>query len=237
MTGGAGDDRYVVDSWQDTVKELAGGGTDTVWSAISYSLSSHLENLRQPGDAALGTGNASANLIEGNDAFNLLSGEAGADRLYGAGGNDILLGGSGADRLNGGADFDILLGGAGNDVFAFDAASFDLDGLSIDYVADYSRGDLFDFSALDGNAALDGDQAFSLVSHWAANGIGQLMVSSYSSLFGAVAALGGVDLGAYALAGLFGRASVIWGDLDGDADSDFAVLVSGSGLTTDGWLL
>jgi serralysin len=227
----------VIDSWRDTVTELAGGGVDTVWSAISYSLSANLENLRLTGDATLGTGNGSANLIEGNDAFNLLSGEGGADRLFGAGGNDVLLGGSGADRLNGGAGLDILLGGSGADVFAFDAAAFGGDKLSIDYVADYGRGDLFDFSALDANAALDGDQAFSLVSGWTAGGVGQLMVSAYSSLLGAVAALGGVDLGVYGLAGLFGRTSIIWGDLDGDAHSDFAVLVSGASLSTDGWLL
>jgi serralysin len=238
MTGGAGDDRYVVDTWRDTVTEAAGGGVDTVWSSISYSLSTNLENLKLIGDAALGTGNGSANTIEGNDALNLLSGEGGADRLFGAGGNDVLLGGSGNDRLNGGAGFDILLGGTGNDVYAFDASSFpDSDKLSIDFVGDFSRGDLFDFSALDANAALEGDQAFSLVSSWTAGGVGQLMVSAYSSLLGAVAALGGVDLGVYGLAGLFGRASVIWGDLDGDAHSDFAVLVSGGGLSTDGWLL
>jgi len=237
MTGGAGDDRYVVDTWRDTVTELSGGGIDTVWSSISYSLSSNLENLRLTGDANLGTGNSLANVIEGNAASNLLSGEAGNDTLSGAGGKDILLGGSGNDRLNGGADFDILVGGGGSDVFAFDSASFDDDELSIDFVSDYSRSDLFDFSALDANSTLDGDQAFSLVSHLTASGVGQIMVSSYSSIFSAIGALGGVDVGVFGLGGLFSSAAVIWGDLDGDANSDFAVLVSGGSVSTSNWLL
>lgn len=242
MTGGAGDDRYVVDSWRDTVTELAGGGSDTVWSSISYSLGSNLENLRLTGDANLGTGNSLANVIEGNDAINLLSGEAGNDSLFGAGGKDILLGGAGNDRLNGGGDFDILVGGSSNDVFVFDSAAFDDPSLengdlSIDFISDYARGDLFDFSALDANSTLDGDQSFSLVSHLAATGAGQIMVSSYASIFSAIGALGGVDFGVFGLAGLFERASVIWGDLDGDAESDFALLVSGGGLSTTGWLL
>jgi serralysin len=237
MTGGAGDDRYLVDTWRDTVTELSGGGIDTVWSSISYSLSSNLENLRLTGDANLGTGNSLANIIEGNAASNLLSGEAGSDTLSGAGGKDILLGGAGNDRLNGGADFDILVGGGGGDVFAFDSASFDDDELSIDFVSDYSRGDLFDFSALDANSTLDGDQAFSLVSHLTASGVGQIMVSSYSSIFSAIGALGGVDVGVFGLGGLFSSAAVIWGDLDGDANSDFAVLVSGGSISTNNWLL
>ncbi|MBO9709847.1 MAG: M10 family metallopeptidase C-terminal domain-containing protein [Caulobacter sp.] len=237
MTGGTGDDRYVVDHWRDTVVELAGGGVDTVWSSINYSLGANLENLKLTGQANLGTGNGLNNVIEGNDAANLLSGEGGADSLFGGGGTDILLGGAGADRLNGGAGFDILVGGAGNDIFVFDASSFpSSEELSIDFVADYTRGELFDFSAVDADTTLDGDQAFSLVTHW--TGVaGQMMVSSYSSLLGAIGAVGGVDVGIFGLGGLFGRASVIWGDLDGDSNSDFAVLVAGGNVSTTGWLL
>jgi serralysin len=62
------------------------------------------------------------------------------------------------------------------------------------------------------------------------------MVSTYSNLFKAIGALGGVDLGAYGW-GLGGRVSVVWGDLDGDGQSDFAVLVADNSLSTSGWLL
>ena len=106
----------------------------------------------------------------------------------------------------------------------------------IDFVSDFSRGDLFDFSALDANATLDGDQAFSLVSQLS-GAAGQIMVSSYSNIFKAIGALGGVDVGVFGLGGLFGHASVVWGDLDGDAVSDFAVLVTGGNLSTGSWLL
>jgi serralysin len=254
MAGGAGDDRYVVDTYRDTVHELAGGGSDTVWSAISYSLGANLENLRLTGEAMLGTGNGLDNVIDGNDAFNLLTGGAGddglsgfggadyldggagRDRLSGGDGDDILLGGTGNDRLNGGAGFDLLFGGNGSDIFAFDAGSFpDSDSLAVDFVGDFGRGDLFDFSALDADSTLEGDQAFSLVSSW--TGVaGQIMVSAYANAVSAIGALGGVDLGAYGW-GLWGGASIVWGDVDGDAQSDFAVLVTGGSLSTSGWLL
>ena len=67
------------------------------------------------------------------------------------------------------------------------------------------------------------------------------MVSTYSNVVKAIGALvtgggGGVDLGAYGWA-LGGKVSIVWGDLDGDAHSDFAVLVADSSLSTGGWLL
>jgi serralysin len=184
MTGGAGDDRYVVDNWRDTVTELAGGGS-TPSGARSATVSGH-----QPGKPAPdrrrrpGHGQWLGQHHRGQRRLQPAERRGGADRLFGAGGKDILLGGSGNDRLNGGTGFDILLGGGGADVFVFDNASFDATSLSIDFVADYGRGDLFDFSALDANSALDGDQAFSLVSQLTASGVGQLMVSAYSSLLG-----------------------------------------------------
>jgi Ca2+-binding RTX toxin-like protein len=106
MTGGKGNDTYVVDSAADIVDELEGQGTDTVESAINYSLGDNVENLTLTGGAKEGTGNTLANTLIANDLGNTLSGGAGADTL---------MGGAGNDRLDGGTDTDSMSGGAGND--------------------------------------------------------------------------------------------------------------------------
>ena len=63
MTGGAGNDTYVVDNAGDVVTEAAGGGTDTVQSLGQPTRSAaNVENLTLTGTAAInGTGNALAN--------------------------------------------------------------------------------------------------------------------------------------------------------------------------------
>ncbi|MBS0162474.1 MAG: hypothetical protein JSR64_06570 [Nitrospira sp.] len=91
LTGGAGNDTYVV-GVGDTVVESAGAGTDTVKSDISWTLETNLENLVLTGITAVnGTGNSLANTLTGNSAANILSGAAGADTLIGAQGDDLYI--------------------------------------------------------------------------------------------------------------------------------------------------
>lgn len=107
LVGGPGNDTYVVDRLTDRVVERAGEGTDTVQTALTYTLPSQVENLSLTGSAARsGTGNGLANIVRGNSGANHLLGLGGADDLAGGAGNDTLVGGTGQDRLSGGADAD-----------------------------------------------------------------------------------------------------------------------------------
>ena len=105
LIGGLGNDTYIVDTATDTITELAGGGTDTIQSSVTYTIAAlnNVETLTLTGTAAInGTGNAGNNVITGNTANNLLNG------------------GGGNDTLNGGLGVDSLTGGVGNDFFWLD---------------------------------------------------------------------------------------------------------------------
>jgi Ca2+-binding RTX toxin-like protein len=122
MIGGLGNDTYVVDANTDIITEGAGAGTDTVISAVNWTLLPTLENLTLSGSATNGTGNGAANVITGNAAANALRGASGNDTLVGGGGDDRLTGDSGNDRLDGGVGNDTLIGGTGDDTYVTDAA-------------------------------------------------------------------------------------------------------------------
>ena len=103
MYGGAGNDAFYVDNAGDTLFDGVSGGTDTVFSTVSWTLGTNIENLMLTGWVNLnGTGNSLDNILVGNNGNNVLSGLAG---------NDAIGGGKGADSM---------YGGAGNDTFYVD---------------------------------------------------------------------------------------------------------------------
>src|SRR5262245_28579203 len=117
MTGGPGNDLYIVDSAADTVNESANQGNDTVQTTLaSYTLGANVENLINAGTGPFaGTGNALDNVMVGGTGADTLNGLAGNDTLSGNNGNDTLNGGDGNDTAYGGAGNDTLDGGTGND--------------------------------------------------------------------------------------------------------------------------
>ncbi|PXW85450.1 Ca2+-binding RTX toxin-like protein [Nitrosomonas sp. Nm84] len=119
LVGGTGNDTYVVDTTTDIITELAGGGTDTVQSAVTFTLgaASNIENLTLIGVALNGTGNTVANTLIGNISNNTLTGLGGNDILDGQGGLDTLVGGAGNDTYMVDTTTDIIteLAGGGID--------------------------------------------------------------------------------------------------------------------------
>jgi Ca2+-binding RTX toxin-like protein len=93
MNGGAGNDSYVVDDVGDVVVESSTtGGTDRVFSSVSFVLGNNLEELVLTGAAGVnGTGNAQANRLSGNSGNNVLDGQAGIDTFAGGAGDDTYV--------------------------------------------------------------------------------------------------------------------------------------------------
>jgi Ca2+-binding RTX toxin-like protein len=150
MSGGVGNDTYVVDVAADQTVEVdvtAAGGVDTVRSAVARTLGAGLENLTLTGVNAInGTGNAAGNVLVGNGSANLLSGLGGADTLRGGGGADTLNGGTGGDVF----DFDSVA----DSPFTAPDVIDGFDGAGV------AAGDRIDLSGIDANELLAGNQAF-----------------------------------------------------------------------------
>lgn len=94
MTGGAGNDTYVIDHAGDVVTEAAGGGIDTIETVFTTDLmtKANIENLTLLGAANLNAlGTAGANVLIGNSGDNLLDGRGAADLLKGGAGNDTYV--------------------------------------------------------------------------------------------------------------------------------------------------
>jgi len=134
MIGLNGNDIYVVDNAADQVVEAAGGGSDLLYSFVSYALAAGQEveaisTAVQGGTAAIAlTGNEFSQTIAGNAGVNLLDGKGGSDVLYGFAGADTfafttVLGAGNVDAI---ADFV-----AGTDKIGLDDAIFSAIGGSL----------------------------------------------------------------------------------------------------------
>src|SRR3569623_1138509 len=145
MSGGAGNDTYLVDNGSDVVTENLNEGIDTVQSSITYIQGANVENLTLTGTAAInGSGNALDNVLTGNSADNTLDGGIGADTVLagisfvlcaneenltlsgtaanGTGNafNNSIIGNAGDNVIDGAVGADTMSGGAGNDTYIVD---------------------------------------------------------------------------------------------------------------------
>ena len=257
MYGGTGNDLMYVDNLSDVVVEMAGEGNDSVTVSVSgYTLAGNVEigYLVTTGGAGMSlSGNFGDNYLYGNVGDDVLNGGFGDDRVYaddgadsvgGGPGSDILYGYGGADYLSGGDGDDFLSGDDGEDTLTGDDGTDELrGGLGVDHltggggadtftyisVQDSPSGDLvrtwdnitdFDtasdvinLSAIDANSILPGNQAFN-TNGTSTNTAGDLWIASY----------GGI--------GSFNN-YMIYGDVDGDGNADFQVLVHLASGTSD----
>lgn len=190
LAGGAGDDTYFIANGADHVIEDERSGTDQVVTTLStYALSGNVERgviLHEAGGR-----------LTGNSLANHLAGGIGNDTLDGAMGSDTLLGGGGSDSLR---------GGDGADLFVFERAQ-ESRNAARDLVVDFTRGmDRIDLSALDADAASDGQQHFTFIGSagFGADATGQLRFA------------------------LEDDSLVLYGSTDADAAAEFAVQVTGT---------
>lgn len=103
MTGGDGNDVYIVNNTHDVVVESADQGEDLVQTSVTYTLSANVEDLTMSGNQDIGaTGNELGNLMVGNNGNNLMLGMGGDDVIRAGAGNDTVEGGDGDDNLDGG---------------------------------------------------------------------------------------------------------------------------------------
>ena len=91
LTGGDGNDYYILSTGDSVVETLAEGTDSVVTNVSGYTLNNNVEVLILSGLVAAGAGNSLANTIIGNKAVNTLDGGAGNDSLVGGDGSDYYI--------------------------------------------------------------------------------------------------------------------------------------------------
>lgn len=147
-----------------------------------------------------GTGN---DRISAGDGDDVLKGGAGGDTLLGMAGADALIGGWGEDFLWGGKGRDLLNGGADADIFYFNHINETKPGRGQrDVIRDFTPGeDILDLSGIDARSGHSGDDSFRYIGE-----------ADFTGRSGQLRYCDGLVLG----------------DVDGDAQPDFAIDIRGT---------
>jgi Ca2+-binding RTX toxin-like protein len=172
LSGGGGDDHLFGHGGNDVINGQNGGDTQL---------------YGQAGDDTI-TGGSGQDTIYGGSGDDTLYGnepppsnETGdtQDLIYGGSGNDTIYGQGNADSIIGGYGADTLSGGGGNDSFVY----LDVKDTN-DTITDFAAGDKIDFSAIDANSALAGDQGFAFGGTTAtANGVWYAVVGGSAVVY------------------------------------------------------
>ena len=181
INAGAGDDTVTANGGNQTI--CAGDGNNTVTATGG---SHHITS---------GAGNDTITAT-GSDTV-----------VFSGGGNDTITTGAGNDMITGGAGADIMTGGTGADTFIFTALG-DL-GIGAGYrdiITDFLSGtDRIDFTGIDANTNVAGDQAFTMMGINAFSGVaGQLRYD------------------------VVGANTIFQGDVNGDGVVDFELQLTGA---------
>ncbi|MET3926872.1 calcium-binding protein [Devosia sp. 2618] len=226
LQGGAGNDRLHGGSGNDRL--FGEDGNDKLFGdSGSDKLFGEAGNDTMEGGSGndLLQGGSGTDVISGDDGNDDLKGDSGNDTLNGGAGNDKLNGGSGNDKLRGGEGKDTLTGGSGDDRFVFKSVaeiSQTATSSKRDVITDFVRGsDKIDFSAIDANTKVSGNQAFTLRS------------GEQSGFTGAAGQLYWDKIGSGDTA-----RTIISGDRDGDKIADFQLeLIGHFNLTGSDFIL
>lgn len=147
LTGAGGADRLIGGSGNDTASY------STASKGVTVNLSKTSSNT---GDAK-GDSYSSIENLGGSNFSDKLTGNGSDNSLKGYSGNDTLVGGGGEDDLYGGSGKDSFIFKSVNDLSKSKSAT--------DTIFDFSRsqGDKIDFSDMDSNVKVGGNQAFSFI--------------------------------------------------------------------------
>ena len=165
------------------------------------------------GDVDLGAGadrfNGWGGTVEGNihgrGGNDTIAGGISDDHVIGDGGADLLKGGQGDDTLTGGSGRDFMGGGPGFDTFDFNETGQSAVGALRDHIMDFSKADdVIDLAGIDADSGTGGNQAFHFIKAMA-----------FSGTAGELRAVNNV------------ANTIVAGDVDGDGNPDFSILVEG----------